>query len=271
MEVVQVSSSLDLFCEALESIHAEGKNIVVFTGAGVSTLSGIKDFRSSDGAYSKPFHGRCVEDILSLDTFRHEPALFYAWAKEFCYCLDRFQPNIVHKMVAHLEEKSYSRGVMTQNIDVLHQAAGSKHVLEIHGSPSKHHCLKCRQSYSYEEIAPKVMASELPKCSCGGIIKPDIIFYGEQLNERVLSACVRESESCGLFIVLGSSLVVQPAASMPAIAHESGAKLCIVNAQSTPLDRYADFHFDDLKTFAEGIEAHLARREKSELSSVVQK
>lgn len=271
MEVVQVSSSLDLFCEALDSIHAEGKNIVVFTGAGVSTLSGIKDFRSSDGAYSKPFHGRCVEDILSLDTFRHEPDLFYAWAKEFCYCLDRFQPNIVHKMVAHLEEKSYSRGVMTQNIDVLHQAAGSKHVLEIHGSPSKHHCLKCRQSYSYEEIAPKVMASELPKCSCGGIIKPDIIFYGEQLNERVLSACVRESESCGLFIVLGSSLVVQPAASMPAIAHESGAKLCIVNAQSTPLDRYADFHFDDLKTFAEGIEAHLARREKSELSSVVQK
>ena len=158
-----MSSSLDLFCEALESIHAEGEKIVVFTGAGVSTLSGIKDFRSSDGAYSKPFHGRCVEDILSLDTFRHEPDLFYAWAKEFCYCLDRFQPNIVHKMVAHLEEKSYSRGVMTQNIDVLHQAAGSKHVLEIHGSPSKHHCLKCRQSYSYEEIAPKVMASELPK------------------------------------------------------------------------------------------------------------
>lgn len=252
-----MSSSLASLCHVIESIHTQGKFIAVFTGAGVSTLSGIKDFRSRDGAYSRPFHGRSVEDILSLETFRREPELFYAWAKEFCYCLDRFSPNIVHKMVAHLERKSHSRGVMTQNIDVLHQAAGSKTVYEIHGSPSSHHCMKCRKTYGYDDVAPKVMASELPRCSCGGVIKPDIIFYGERLNERVLSTCVHESESCALFIVLGSSLVVQPAASLPAIACESGAKLCIVNAQATPLDRYADFRFDDLKTFAEGIEAYL--------------
>lgn len=252
-----MSESVDALWQNISSIRDQGGSVAVFTGAGVSTLSGIKDFRSADGVYSRPFQGRSVEDILSLDTFYAEPDLFYAWAKEFCYCLDRFKPNIVHKIVAELEAKSYTNGVMTQNIDVLHQAAGSKNVLEIHGSPSRHHCLKCRKFYDYASIAPKVMAGRVPKCACGGIIKPDIIFYGEMLNDRVLSECVRVSESCRLCIVLGSSLTVQPAASLPRIAHESRAKLCIVNAQPTPLDRYADWHFDDLKTFAEAIDTKL--------------
>lgn len=248
-----MSESVGALWESMISIRAQGEKIAIFTGAGVSTLSGIKDFRSADGVYSKPFLGRSVEEILSLDVFYEQPALFYEWAKDFCYCLDRFKPNIVHKIIADLESKSFCDGVMTQNIDVLHQAAGSKNVLEIHGSPSRHHCLKCRKTYGYAEIAPQVMDNRVPHCACGGVIKPDIIFYGEGLDERVLSSCIRQAESCKLCIVLGSSLTVQPAASIPLIACESGATLCIVNAQPTPLDRHARYRFADLKTFAEDI------------------
>ena len=243
------SETMKSFIEALKS----SKDTAVFTGAGVSTLSGIKDFRSPDGVYSKPWQGYAVEDILSLHFFKRDPAIFYQWAQDFCYCLDRFNPSIIHQLLADLEERKIIGGVMTQNIDVLHQKAGSKNVLEVHGSPSKHHCLKCRKSFGYDEIAPIVMKNEVPKCDCGGIIKPDIIFYGEQLDQDTLEACFDWAERCELMIVLGSSLTVQPAASIPLAAYQHGAKVCIVNAQATPLDRIANFRFEDLKSFAEDV------------------
>ena len=243
------SEIMHAFIEALKS----SKDTAVFTGAGVSTLSGIKDFRSPDGVYSRPWQGYSVEDILSLHFFKRDPAIFYQWAREFCYCLDRYQPSIVHQLLADLEARKIIGGVMTQNIDVLHQKAGSKHVLEVHGSPSNHHCLKCRKSFGYDEIAPTVMKGEVPKCDCGGVIKPDIIFYGEQLDADTLEASFEWAEKCELMIVLGSSLTVQPAASIPLAAYQHGAKVCIVNAQSTPLDGIADFRFDDLKSFAEEV------------------
>lgn len=236
-----------------------GKGTVVFTGAGVSTLSGIRDFRSQNGVYSAPFEGHQVEDILSLSMFRRDPSIFYRWAKEFCYCLDKYKPNLVHSVVARLESLGYTRGVLTQNIDVLHQAAGSKHVYEIHGSPSNHHCLKCGKAYGYSEIAPRVMRDEVPHCECGGIIKPDIVFYEEMLNEQVLETSFRMAEACQLMIVLGSSLTVQPAASIPLAAVQSGAKLCIVNAQDTPLDRFSTWRYFDLKSFSEAMMAFMDR------------
>ena len=234
------------------------KDVAVFTGAGVSTLSGIKDFRGKDGVYSKPWQGYNVEDILSIPMFKKDPAIFYAWAREFCYCLDRFSPCIVHTVLAKLEEKGMIGGVMTQNIDVLHQKAGSKRVLEVHGSPSCHHCLKCRKTFGYDDIAPTVMRGDVPKCECGGVIKPDIIFYGESLDSDTLEACFDWAQKCDLMLVLGSSLTVQPAASIPLCAWQSGAKVAIVNAQPTPLDSLAAFHFDDLKSFAEAIELKLS-------------
>ncbi|MBQ9817245.1 MAG: NAD-dependent deacetylase [Proteobacteria bacterium] len=248
-----MNSDFESFWEALKS----SKDTAVFTGAGASTLSGIKDFRGKDGVYSKPWQGYSVEDILSIPFFRKDPSIFYAWAREFCYCLDRFKPCIVHTVLAKLEEKGMIGGVMTQNIDVLHQAAGSKRVLEVHGSPSNHHCLKCRKTFSYDEIAPTVMDGKVPYCDCGGVIKPDIIFYGESLDADTLDACFDWATRCELMIVLGSSLTVQPAASIPLYAWKSGAKICIVNAQATPLDSTATWHFDDLKTFSEAIENHL--------------
>lgn len=245
--------SFESFWDAMK----KSQNTAVFTGAGVSTLSGIRDFRGKNGVYTQPWHGYDVEDILSIPLFHRDPSIFYAWSKEFCYCLDRFHPCIVHKVLAKLEAIGMIGGVMTQNIDVLHQAAGSKKVLEVHGSPSQHHCLSCRRTFGYDEIAPIVMRNEIPHCPCGGIVKPDIIFYGEQLDGDTLDACFDWAKQCQIMIVLGSSLTVQPAASIPASAWQNGAKICIVNDQPTPLDRIATWHFDDLKTFSEAIQKRL--------------
>ncbi len=234
------------------------KHAVCFTGAGVSTLSGIKDFRSPDGVYSKPWQGYSVEDILSLSFFRRDPAIFYQWAQDFCYCLDKFEPNIVHTSVAELQKRGILKTLITQNIDLLHTKGGSPEVIEIHGSPAKHHCLKCRDVTTYDEIAPIVMRNEVPKCKkCGGIIKPDIIFYEESLVPDDLNRAFEEAERSDVFIVLGSSLTVQPAASLPLAALQHGAKLCIVNAQKTGLDAFATWKFNDLKDVFEQLSARL--------------
>ncbi len=246
-------NTFESFWEAFKS----SDDNAVFTGAGASTLSGIRDFRGKDGVYSQPWKGYDVEDILSIPFFMRDPSIFYSWAREFCYCLDRFHPCIVHTVLAKLEQKGMIGGIMTQNIDVLHQAAGSKNVLEVHGSPSKHHCLKCRKTFGYDEIAPIVMKGEVPHCDCGGVIKPDIIFYGESLDEDTLDACFEWTRRCKIMLVLGSSLTVQPAASIPLYAWRAKAKICIVNAQPTPLDSIAAWHFDDLRMFFEEIDKRL--------------
>ena len=244
--------------EKLVQMIKNAKRCTVFTGAGVSTMSGIRDFRGKNGVYSQPWQGYSVEEILSLPFFMKDPKIFYAWAKEFCYRLDEFDPNIVHLVLAKMEEKGYIKGVYTQNIDLLHQKAGSKHVWEIHGSPSSHYCLNCRKNFSYEEIAPLVMRDELPKCDkCGGYIKPRIIFYGENLDTTLLEQAFEDMERSDLTIVLGSSLTVQPAASMPLATFQSGGKVVIVNAQPTPYDMIATLKFNDLREVFEYLDKHL--------------
>lgn len=233
--------------EQLALLIRTAKNMTVFTGAGVSTLSGIRDFRGINGVYKEPWHGRAVEDILSLHTFLEEPELFYGWATEFVYCLERFEPSIVHKVLAKLEENQLLKALYTQNIDLLHSKAGNKKVYEIHGSPALHHCLKCHSEYTYYEISPMVLAGKVPYCDhCGGLIKPDIVFYGEGLNEDLLNQGFADFERSDLVLVLGSSLTVQPAASLPMSAKYSGADIVIVNNQPTNLDQSAVLTFDDL-------------------------
>lgn len=260
MEGLEMDSFESLWQSMTEGGASDPQRIVIFTGAGVSTLSGIKDFRGNGGLYSQPWHGHDVEEILSLHAFMRHPEIFYGWAREFCYCLDRFSPNLVHKVVRDLELDGLTDGVITQNIDVLHQKAGSRKVYEIHGSPAMHHCLKCRASYDYEAIAPKVMRGEVPRCHCGGLIKPDIVFYGESLDEALLEKCFEMASRCSLMIVLGSSLTVQPAASLPVEACHSQAELCIVNRQPTPLDRAARWRFEDLEEFAKKLDVKLRQR-----------
>lgn len=233
--------------ERLTTLIANSRRLRVFTGAGVSTLSGIPDFRGAHGVYTDPWHGMDVEDILSLDFFRENPKVFYQWAKDVWFHLEEYQSNIVHKVVAELERKGFSNGVYTQNIDMLHQRAGSKAVYEIHGSPFHNYCTQCGKHFSYEQIAPLVRSDILPVCDqCGGVIKPDIVFYGESLNRSLLERAWEDFGHADLCLVLGSSLTVQPAASLPRLTAQGGGRIVIVNAQPTDQDSFASLRFKDL-------------------------
>ena len=247
--------------EKLVKLIEKSNCMTVFTGAGVSTLSGIPDFRGKHGVYNDPWQGMEVEEIISMTFFRSEPGIFYKWAKDVWYRLEDYEPNIVHNTLTLLQEKGYLRSIYTQNIDMLHQRAGSKSVYEVHGSPEFHHCTRCRAKYTYAEIAPLVLRDELPICKkCGGVIKPDIIFYEESLNEDVLNAAWNEFSRSDLCLVLGSSLTVQPAASLPMLARRNGADIVIVNAQSTPQDYSATLLFSDLKQTFEALNEYLLNK-----------
>jgi len=232
----------------LEEMIASSKQMCVFTGAGVSTLSGIPDFRGKHGVYTDPWHGMDVEDIISIDFFSRRPDIFYQWAKDVWYKVDRFEPTIVHTTLARMEEKGYLKALYTQNIDMLHERAGSKNVYDVHGSIAHHHCTNCGKAFSYKEIASEVLAGKVPYCDrCHAVVKPDIVFYGESLDSFVLEKAYEDFSHTDLCMVLGSSLTVQPAASFPYYASRHGAPLVIVNAQSTPQDSAADLLFTDLE------------------------
>jgi NAD-dependent protein deacetylases, SIR2 family len=235
------------FSRLLDLIR-KSRKIAVFTGAGVSTLSGIPDFRGAHGVYNSPWQGMNVEDIISIDFFHEEPEIFYKWAEEVWYHLEDYQPNIVHTALAKMEAKGLlSTGVFTQNIDFLHQRAGSKLVYELHGSAKHSYCTTCNAFYEYDEVAPIVRRGEVPRCrQCGGVIKPDIVFYGEPLNGTVLKAAEAAFTQADLTFILGSSLTVYPAAALPTLTLSRGGKIVIVNAQSTNADRYAELLFSDL-------------------------
>ena len=233
--------------EKLKKLVSSSRRMTVFTGAGVSTLSGIPDFRGKHGVYTDPWMGLDVEEIISMTFFRKSPDIFYKWAEDVWYRLDEYEPNIVHNTLALMQKKGMLNSIYTQNIDMLHQKAGSRNVYEVHGSPAVHHCTKCGKSFTYDEIKPIVHRLEVPHCpACGGVIKPDIIFYEEALDSRILENAFRDFSETDLCFVLGSSLLVQPAASFPQIALQSGAQIVIVNAQETGLDRYS-LVFRDLK------------------------
>ena len=237
---------------ALADMVRRSRRIVAFTGAGVSTLSGIRDFRGKNGVYRQLWHGYQVEEILSLDCFRRQPELFYEWAKEFVYSLDDYQPGAMHTALAHLESVGkLPLGIYTQNIDLLHQKAGSRQVYEIHGSPARHHCLRCRNALPYAEVAPTVMAGKVPHCpKCGGLIKPDIVFYGENLDEELLQRGFATFAGADLALVMGSSLTVYPAAALPESAARNGVPTVIINEQPTHLDDMAVLRIESLEEAA---------------------
>lgn len=232
----------------LKAMILHAKRMTVFTGAGVSTLSGIPDFRSSKGVYSEKWEGLEVEQILHISFFMEHPDVFYAWAKDFWYRLDSYEPNMVHRSLAKLEAKGYLYSLYTQNIDMLHQKAGSKKQFEVHGSAMHHYCTQCNKHYSFEEIAPIVLQDTVPYCTaCSSVIKPDIVFYGENLDGNILQRAYEDFNHTDLCLVLGSSLTVQPAASFPLYATRNGAPLVIVNAQKTSQDGAASLRFIDLE------------------------
>ncbi len=249
----------DAFIDLFES----SKRIAVLTGAGVSTLSGIPDFRSSDGLYSKRFGHMSVEELLDIDFFTLHPDEFYKWAKGNWYILEQYEPNIIHKTLKRMEDiGKLSEGIFTQNIDSLHQRAGSKKVYELHGSLASGYCMNCHSYHSYNEISEAVNNDVVPTCpQCGGIIKPDIVFYGESLDMMTLKRGEFAFQNADLAIVLGSSLIVNPAASLPYISAQYKKHIVIVNRDKTYLDQWADLKFTDLKVFFEAFDNYLNKRD----------
>lgn len=228
----------------LKELIERAKYCVAFTGAGVSTFSGIKDFRGKNGIYRQ--QNIDADKIFSLDYFLEDPSYYYTHAKDFIYNLDEKSPGIVHKVLAKLEDQGLLKALITQNIDMLHQQAGSKNVIEIHGSPSEHHCMECGKTFPFPAICDIVKNDQVPYCECGGIIKPRIVFFGELLPEVVLNQAFEAARRADLMLVLGSSLVVQPAASLPVHTLNHGGKIVIINDMPTPLDAEAELKYGNL-------------------------
>lgn len=241
----------------LAELVTTASHCVAFTGAGISTLSGIQDFRGKNGLYQT----MNADDMFDIRTFRKDPSVYYSLSKDFIYGLDQKEPSTVHCVLASLEAQGYVDAIITQNVDLLHQKAGSKKVFEIHGTPAIHRCLDCSFIMPFIEVVPIVRAGEIPRCpQCGGSIKPDITFFGEALPEKAIEAAVQHARSADLMLILGTSLIVQPAASLPEKTLRAGGKIVIVNEMPTPLDDYATLRFSDLQTTFEALEKAICKK-----------
>lgn len=249
---------IDIFKRWIE----ESTRIVAFTGAGVSTESGIKDFRSADGLYSENWRVneqdstesgipdfRSVdglysqkfdyppETIISHSFFEKRPEYFFRFYREKMLPLG-FEPNITHRVLAKWEAEGKLSAVVTQNIDGLHQKAGSQRVYELHGSVLRNYCVRCRKFHSAEFIKD---STGVPKCACGGTVKPDVVLYEESLNQDTIEKSVMAIRRADLLIVAGTSLTVYPAAGL--INYYRGNRLVLINRDATPYDGYADLVF----------------------------
>lgn len=219
--------------ETLKRWAAESRRIVAFTGAGVSTESGIPDFRSVDGLYSQHFDYP-PETIISHTFYERRPEYFFRFYREKMLPLG-FEPNITHKVLARWEAEGRLAAVVTQNIDGLHQKAGSKRVYELHGSVLRNYCTRCGQFYPAEFIRD---TQGIPRCGCGGIVKPDVVLYEESLDQDAIEKSVMAIRSADLLIVAGTSLTVYPAAGL--IHYYRGNRLVLINRDETPYDSQAD-------------------------------
>lgn len=224
--------------QTLQKWIRESNNVVFFGGAGVSTESGIPDFRSVDGLYHQEY-AYPPETILSHSFFMHQTEEFYRFYKKKMLCLDA-EPNIAHRRLAEWEEKGHVKAVVTQNIDGLHQKAGSKEVLELHGSVLRNYCMKCGKSYNAEYMKS---AEGIPRCTCGSVIKPDVVLYEEGLDDLIMRKSIQYIANADVLIIGGTSLVVYPAAGL--IDYFQGDKLVVINKSVTSRDKHADLVIQD--------------------------
>ena len=224
--------------EQIKKIIDESKSVVFFGGAGVSTESGIPDFRSQDGLYNQKYKFP-PETILSHTFFMNYTEDFYDFYRDKMLILDA-EPNAAHKALARLEEEGKLTAVVTQNIDGLHQAAGSKRVYELHGSVLRNYCMKCKKFHSAEYI---LESEGIPRCECGGIVKPDVVLYEEGLDNDVMSGAINAIANADTLIIGGTSLAVYPAAGL--INYFRGKNLVLINKSATPADSVANVIIHD--------------------------
>lgn len=222
----------------LQEVIDNSRRIVFFGGAGVSTESGIPDFRSVDGLYNQKYDYP-PEQILSHTFFVNNTGEFYRFYRDKMLCLDK-KPNKAHLKLAELERAGKLSAVVTQNIDGLHQAAGSKTVYELHGSVLRNYCTKCRRFYSAEFVKE---SDGVPRCECGGIIKPDVVLYEEGLDDKTVSGALYAIQNADTLIIAGTSLTVYPAAGF--VRYFDGENLVLINRDPTPVDNTASLVFHD--------------------------
>lgn len=219
--------------ETLRQWIDQSDNIVFFGGAGVSTESGIPDFRSQDGLYSQEYDYP-PETIVSHSFYTRKPEEFFRFYKNKMI-VTHAKPNPAHMALAKLEQQGKLKAVITQNIDGLHQMAGSREVLELHGSIHRNYCTRCGKFYGIEAV---IQAEKVPRCSCGGVIKPDVVLYEEGLDQNILQKAVNYIRNADVLIIGGTSLAVYPAAGL--IDYYSGNKLVLINKSDTARDAHAD-------------------------------
>ena len=234
-----------MFVQELATLIKNSKNTIFFGGAGVSTESGIPDFRSETGLYSaKQNYGYSPEELISHTFFNRNAELFFKYYKENLIAADA-KPNPAHYAFAELEERGLLRAVITQNIDGLHSTAGSKNVFELHGSNFRQYCKNCGEKYTLDYIfVPQNCDGNIPKCEkCGGVVRPDVVLYEEQLDDVVLRNAVKCISEAELMIVGGTSLAVYPAAGL--LSYFGGKNLVIINKSKTPSDKRAQLIIHD--------------------------
>lgn len=224
--------------QTLKEWVSESKRIVFFGGAGVSTESGIPDFRSVDGLYNQKFEYP-PETIISHSFYKSRPEYFFRFYREKMMPMG-FEPNITHKKLAQWEQEEKLLAVITQNIDGLHQKAGSKRVYELHGSIYRNYCTSCGKFHAAQFVKEH---PDVPRCDCGGVVKPDVVLYEESLNTRTIEDSIRAIERADLLIVAGTSLTVYPAASF--IRYFHGKHMVLINRDETPYDYMADLVLHD--------------------------
>lgn len=222
----------------LQHIISTSRRIVFFGGAGVSTESGIPDFRSTDGLYNQHY-AFPPETILSATFFHRRTEEFYRFYRDKMLPLEA-RPNAAHRFLAELEQTGKLTAVITQNIDGLHQAAGSKNVLELHGSIHRNRCLKCAKFFSPEHIRD---SRGIPRCDCGGVIKPDVVLYEEGLDDAVMASALHHIRQADTMIIAGTSLTVYPAAGL--VHYFKGKHLVLINRDATPMDDAATLVIHD--------------------------
>ena len=223
---------------AAKQLLANAKHIIALTGAGISKPSGIPDFRS-------PRTGLWATvdpmEIASIASFRRDPNRFYDWLRPLSQTTQNAQPNAAHQALADLESANKLKAIITQNIDGLHGAAGSQHVLELHGNLRKMVCINCRHEYDGKHFVQDfVQSGKVPYCYCGSVLKPDVVLFGEMLPEAIYAEAYKQTTCCDLMLVAGSSLQTAPAGDLPLLALNYRAKLIIVNLEPTPIDSLAN-------------------------------
>lgn len=224
--------------ETLKQWVRESNRIVFFGGAGVSTESGIPDFRSVDGLYNQKFDFP-PEQIISHSFYKRDPSYFFRFYREKMMPLG-FSPNITHNKLAQWESEGKLLGIVTQNIDGLHQKAGSKRVFELHGSILRNYCVNCGKFHSAEYVKEH---PDVPRCECGGIVKPDVVLYEESLKASTIDGAVQSIQNADLLVVAGTSLTVYPAAGL--INYYTGNRMVLINRDRTPYDNLANLVFHD--------------------------